>query len=44
VPVPLLVEGVLLMLRRMVVLGGMLMVGVIVLSGVALAKDIQHIS
>jgi Ca2+-binding RTX toxin-like protein len=29
------------MLRRMVVLGGMLMVGVIVASGVALAKDIR---
>src|SRR5829696_5505046 len=29
------------MLRRMVLLGGMLLVGVIVLSGVALAEDIR---
>src|SRR5215213_8042610 len=38
-PAPL--KGVLLMLRRMVLLCGALLVGVIVLSGVALAKDIR---
>jgi Ca2+-binding RTX toxin-like protein len=34
-------KGVLLMLRRMVLLGGILLVGVIVLSGVALAENIR---
>ena len=34
-------KGVLLVLRRMVLLGGALLVGVIVLSGVALAQDIR---
>jgi Ca2+-binding RTX toxin-like protein len=40
-PASLLVEGVLLMLRRMVLLCAALLVGVIVLSGVALAEDIR---
>jgi hypothetical protein len=40
-PPHLLVKGVLLMLRKMVLLCGALLVGVIVLSGVALAKDIR---
>ena len=40
-PPHLLVKGVLFMLRKMVLLCGALLVGVIVLSGVALAKDIR---
>ena len=40
-PAPLLVKGILIMLRRVILLGGTLLVGVIVLGSVALADDIR---